>query len=151
MNRSRSFAVLFDKLSRIERQSRPKYKSAVPNWFIRRTLRTADFLNICAPSSPNSYNAGISNTPRFLVELHCIFARSFNEHPNSSSLRTLICNTLIEGHPHFLQNIFHDLSLLLEWFTPGFLPPIFLLYSILGQQLLFKRKHRSVVPIHGHV
>ena len=30
MNRSRSFAVLFDKLSRIERQSRPKYKSAVP-------------------------------------------------------------------------------------------------------------------------
>ena len=31
MNRSRSFAVLLDKLSRIERQSRPKYKSAVPN------------------------------------------------------------------------------------------------------------------------
>ena len=113
---SQSFAVLFDKLSRIERQSRPKYKSAVSNWFIRRTLhvpnliirfgtckvqrltgherkkrrlgekcriRTADFLNICAPSSPNSYNAGISYTPRFLVELHCIFARSFNEHPNS--------------------------------------------------------------------
>ena len=26
MTRSRSFAVLFDKLSRIERQSRPKYK-----------------------------------------------------------------------------------------------------------------------------
>ena len=31
-NRSRSFAVLFaDNLSRIERQSRPKYKSAAPN------------------------------------------------------------------------------------------------------------------------
>ena len=29
----------FDKLSRIERQSRPKYKSALPNWFIRRTLQ----------------------------------------------------------------------------------------------------------------
>ena len=28
---------------------------------------------------------------------------------------------------------------------------IFLLYIILGQQLLFKRKHASVVPIHGHV
>ena len=32
-----------------------------------------------------------------------------------------------------------------------FLSPLFLLYSILGQQLLFKRKHRSVVPIHGYV
>ena len=31
MNRSRSFAVLFVKLSRIERQSRLKYKNAVPN------------------------------------------------------------------------------------------------------------------------
>ena len=28
-NRSRSFAVLFDKLSRVERQSRPRYKSAI--------------------------------------------------------------------------------------------------------------------------
>ena len=27
----------------------------------------------------------------------------------------------------------------------------FFLYSILGQQLLFKRKHRCVVPIRGHV
>ena len=27
----------------------------------------------------------------------------------------------------------------------------FFLYSILGQLLLFKRKHRCVVPIHGHV
>ena len=26
----------------------------------------------------------------------------------------------------------------------------FFLYSILGQQLLFKRKHRGVVSIHGH-
>ena len=27
----------------------------------------------------------------------------------------------------------------------------FFLYIILGQQLLFKRKHRCVVPIHGHL
>ena len=91
--------------------------------------------------------AGISYTPRFLVEVHCIFARSFNEHPNSLSLRTLICNTFIEGHPNFLQNIFlscwNDLL--------PFLSPLFFLYSILGQQLLFNRKHRHVVPIHGHV
>ena len=31
MNGSESFAVLFDYLSRIEWQSRPKYKSAFPN------------------------------------------------------------------------------------------------------------------------
>ena len=45
----------------------------------------------------------ISYTLRFLVKVHCTFARSFNEHPNSLSLRTLICNTFIEGHPDFLQ------------------------------------------------
>ena len=50
--------------------------------------------------------AGISYTLLFLVEVNCTFARSFNEHPNSLSLRTLICNTFIEGHPNFLQNIF---------------------------------------------
>ena len=50
--------------------------------------------------------AGISYTLRFLVEVHCPFARAFNEHPNNLSLRTLICNTFIEGHPNFLQNIF---------------------------------------------
>ena len=50
--------------------------------------------------------AGISYTPRFLVEVHCTFARSFNEHANSLSLRTLIGNTFTEGHPSFLQNIF---------------------------------------------
>ena len=38
MNQSQSLAILFDKLSRIEQQSQSKYKSAVPNWFIRRTL-----------------------------------------------------------------------------------------------------------------
>ena len=27
----------------------------------------------------------------------------------------------------------------------------FFLYIILGQQLLFKRKHRCVLPIHGHL
>ena len=44
MNRSRSFAALFDKLSRIERQSRPKYKSAFPDWFIRRTLHVPNLI-----------------------------------------------------------------------------------------------------------
>ena len=29
----------------------------------------------------------------FCCSVRCIFARSFNEHPNSESLRTLICNT----------------------------------------------------------
>ena len=43
MNRSQSFAVL-DKLSRIEQQSWPKYKSAVPNWFIRQTLNVPDLI-----------------------------------------------------------------------------------------------------------
>ena len=44
MNRSQSFAVL-DKLSRIEPQSWPKYKSAVPNWFtVRRTLHVPDLI-----------------------------------------------------------------------------------------------------------
>ena len=75
------------------------------------------------------YLAGISYTLRFLVEVHCTFARRFNEHPNSLSLRTLICNTFIEGHPNFLENIF--------------------LCCILGQQLSFKRKHRGVLPVQG--
>ena len=30
----------------------------------------------------------------------------FNERPKSLRPRTLICNTFIEGHPNFLQNIF---------------------------------------------
>ena len=77
----------------------------------------------------------MSYTPRFLVKVHCTFARSFNEHPNSLSLRILICNTFIEGHPNDLLPL---------------LSPEFFLYSILGQQLLFKRKHRRV-PIHGHM
>ena len=55
-------------------------------------MKTGDFLNICA----------ISYSPCFLVEVHCTFARSFNEHRNSLSLRTLISNTFIEGHPNFL-------------------------------------------------
>ena len=42
MNRSRSFAVLFDKLSRIERQSRPKYKSAVPELIHTSNLTCAE-------------------------------------------------------------------------------------------------------------
>ena len=41
-NRSRSFAVLFDKLSRIERQSRPKYKSAVPELIHTSNLTCAE-------------------------------------------------------------------------------------------------------------
>ena len=50
--------------------------------------------------------AGISYTPRFLVEVHCAFARSFNERSNSLRPPTLICNTFLEGHPNFLQKIF---------------------------------------------
>ena len=77
--------------------------------------------------------------------MHCPFVRGFNEHLNSLSLRTLICNTFIAGHPNFLQNIFlccwNDLL--------PFLSPYFFLHSILGQQLSFKRKHRGVVPVHG--
>ena len=38
--------------------------------------------------------------------MHCTFARSFNEHPNSLSLRSLICNTFIEGHPNFSRTSF---------------------------------------------
>ena len=38
MKRCRSFTVLSDKPSRIERYCRPEYKSADPNWFVRRTF-----------------------------------------------------------------------------------------------------------------
>ena len=38
MKRCRSFIVLFDKPSRIEWYCRPEYKSADPNWFVRRTF-----------------------------------------------------------------------------------------------------------------
>ena len=62
--------------------------------------------------------AGINYVTRFLVEVHCTFAKSFNEHPNSLSLGTLICNTFIGSHPNFLPA--EHLSLLLEWFTPFF-------------------------------
>ena len=48
----------------------------------------------------------IGSWPRFLVDVHCTSARVFNEHPNSVSLRTSICNTFIECHPNLLQNIF---------------------------------------------
>ena len=67
----------------------------------------AFFKHLCSFFSKKlaSYSS-ISYTPRFLVEEHCTFARSFNEHPNSLSLRTLICNTFIEGHSNFLHNIF---------------------------------------------
>ena len=50
-------------------------------------------------------------------------------------------------HPNFLQNIFPCCS---GWndLLPAIIP---VLYSIFGQQLLFKGKHRRVVPIHDHV
>ena len=68
---------------------------------------------------------------------------------NTNSLRppTLICNTFIEGHPNFLQNIF-----LCCWNDSlPFLSPLILLHSSLDQQLLINGKHRCVVPIHGHL
>ena len=96
---------------------------------------------------------GISYTPRFVLEVHCTFARtSFNEHPNSLSLRTLICSTFIEGHLTFPQDIF--LSCWNDYFL-FYRHNSFYALNILGQQLLFKRKHRGVhrgvVPVHGHV
>ena len=44
MNQSWSFAVLLDKLSRMERQSQPKYKSAFPIWFIHGTLHMPNLI-----------------------------------------------------------------------------------------------------------
>ena len=59
----------------------------------------------------------------------------------------LICNTFIEGHLNFLQNIF-----LCCWNDSlPFLSPLILLHSSLDQQLLINGKHHCVVPIHGHV
>ena len=101
-------------------------------------IKTVDFLNICA---------GISYTPRFLVEVHCTFAKSFNEHPNSLSLRTLICNTFIEGHPNLLQNIFpccwNDF---LPFYRHNSFCTVFWVSSF-----YLERKHRRVVPIHSHM
>ena len=53
-------------------------------------------------------------------------------------------------HPNFLQNIFPCCS---GWndLLPFCIAIIPVLYSIFGQQLLFKGKHRRVVPIHDHV
>ena len=72
--------------------------------------------------------------------MHCTFARSFNEHPNSLSLLTLICNTFIEGY---------QISCRTSFFVVEMIYYLFFLYSILGQQLSFKRKHHGVVTIHG--
>ena len=71
----------------------------------------AVFKHLCSFFSKKlaSYSS-ISYTPRFLVEEHCTFARSFNEHPNSLSLRTLICNTLRRS-TKFPANIFLIYSL----------------------------------------
>ena len=58
MNRSRSFAVLFDKLSQIEWQSRPKYKSAVCKCFIGRTLHVPNLIirfGTCKVQLRNTY------------------------------------------------------------------------------------------------
>ena len=69
-------------------------------------MKTEDvFKHLCSFFSKSVKQLAVNSyTLRFLVEVHCAFARSFNEHPNSLSLRTLICNTFIEGHPNFLQN-----------------------------------------------
>ena len=100
-------------------------------------IKTVDvFRHLC------SFFSNISCTLRFLVEVHCTLARSFNEHPNSLSL---ICNTFIEGHPNFLQNIFlccwNDL---LPFYCHNFSCTVFLVSGF----------HLSVnivvLPIHGH-
>ena len=63
----------------------------------------------------------------YCCSVRCTFARSFNEHSNSQSLCTLICNTFDRRSSKFPAQ---HLSLLLEWFSP-FLSPLFLLLSIL--------------------
>ena len=71
MNRNRSFAVRFDKLSWIEWQSRPKYKSAVPNWFVRRTLHV-----------PNLIRFGICKVRRLIAwwkRLHNVWNLNFSK------------------------------------------------------------------------
>ena len=44
--------------------------------------------------------------------MHCTFARSFNEHPNSLSLRTLICNTLRRSTKFPAEHLSHLLPFL---------------------------------------
>ena len=66
-------------------------------------------------------------TVTFVVQWDAHLPVSFNEHPNSWSLRTLNCNTFDRRSYKFPAE---HLSLLLEWFTP-FLSLLFLLYSIL--------------------
>ena len=64
----------------------------------------------------------------YCCSVRCTFARSFNGHPNSWSLRTLICNTCNERSSKFPAE---HLFLLLKWLTP-FLSSLFLLYSFFG-------------------
>ena len=63
----------------------------------------------------------------FCCSVRCTFAGSFNENPNSQSLRTLICNTFDRRSSKFPTEY---LSLLLKWFN-HFLLSLFLLHSIL--------------------
>ena len=79
MNRSRSFAVLFDKLSRIEGQSRPKYKSAVPNWIVRRTLRVPNLI----------IRFGFHST--VLLSISFFLYTACFTHPSSSNLSCNLC------------------------------------------------------------
>ena len=64
----------------------------------------------------------------YCCSVRCTFARSFNGHPNSWSLRTLICNTCNGRSSKFPAE---HLFLLLKWLTP-FLSSLFLLYSFFG-------------------
>ena len=120
----------------------------------------------CTPSSSNSQLV-ISYTPRFLVEVHYTFSPKVQW--TSKQLKSAYLD-FQSFHRRSSKFPAEHLPLLLKWFTPfvislctDFPPPCtqatfyrhnsfeFFLYSILGQQLLFKRKHRCVVPIHGHV
>ena len=71
----------------------------------------------------------------------CTFARSFSEYPNSSKSAYLDLQ-----HFHRRSSKFPAEHL---FFVVGMIYSLFYrhLYSILGQQLSFKRKHRGVVPI----
>ena len=68
MNRSPSFAVLSDKPSRIERNSRPGYKSADPNRFIRRTFHVLKV-------AEHSFQVPMPNSP--LLSNHLCFGARF--------------------------------------------------------------------------
>ena len=82
-------------------------------------MKTVDFLNICAPSSPNRWNQlHTALNSRSTLHIRKKFQWT-SEQPLSwlKSLRTLICNTLY-FHRRSSKFPAEHLALLLEWFKP---------------------------------